>query len=274
MILRVYLWPACLLAMILCLCPARADQPVMNEVPRWNGGYGGQIFQEFRWSDDLMRGSADLSNPDKLRYEENITSFEGVYTWHKSIRVTAKVPYVNKRRIAVNKDGSTQWQKSSGLDDTKLAVPIRKYRNRRHYSGHMGIVPQVRFGGNSDDAYRISDGSVDYAMGVSFESESAGFKISMGGTYWWEQESGQDDDWSTSLELGYNYHDRGAAAWRMDYVDDGNKYAWLAGGPVLFWNFNDVVLGRIEYKFPFYEKVDDSGLARGQVIRLGLGAVF
>ena len=271
---RVHSLPGYLLVFTLFLCPARADQPIMNEVPRWNGGYGGQVFQEFRWSDDFMRGSSDLPNPDNLRYEKSITSFEGVYTWHKSIRVTAKIPYVNQKRITLNDNGSTQRQKSSGWDDIQLALPIRKYRNRRHSSGHVGIVPQIRFGGNNDDAFRISDGSMDYAMGFSFESETAGIKISAGGVYWWEQKSGLDDDWAVALEIGYNYHDQGSMAWRMDYVDDGSKYEWFAGGPVLFWNFNDIVLGRIEYKFPFYESVDGVGVARGQVIRVGLGAVF
>ena len=251
-----------------------ADQPIMNEVPRWEGGYGVQVFQEWRWSDDLMRGRRDLPNPEDLRYEKRITHFEGVYTWRKWIRVTAKLPWVEQKRRIIDTDGSVRWQRSSGLDDAKLALPLRYYTNRPRYSGHFGIAPQIRFGGDDNDSFRVSDGSTDYGMSLTYERESPSIKISGDLTYWWEQDSGQEDDWSVDVGIGWNFHDRGALLWETEYIDEPDNYEWLGGGPTLFWNFNDLLMGRIEYKFALDERVDGQGLSRGDSLRIGLGLVF
>ena len=79
---------------LLLAISACADQPIMNEVPRWSGGYGVQVFQEIRRSDDLFDGSSKAPNPDGLWEEKRITHFEGVYTFERWIRLTAKLPWV------------------------------------------------------------------------------------------------------------------------------------------------------------------------------------
>ena len=251
-----------------------ADQPIMNEVPRWDGGFGIQIFQEFQWSNDLMRGSRDLSNPFNLRYEKLITHFEGVYTWHKWVRITAKLPWVDQKRRVIDQNGVVRTQKNSGFDDAKLALPLRYYINEYGYSGHVGIVPQIRFGGNDDGLNRISDGSTDYGMSVTFERETAGIKFSGDITYWWEQGSQQRDDWSIDIEISWNFHDRGSINLETEYIEDPDDFEWLGFGPTMFWNFNDVILGRIEYKFAVQEQVNGTSLSRGDSFRIGLGAVF
>ncbi len=134
----------------LWVCSVFADQPVMNEVPRWDGGYGAQVFQEWRQSDDLMRGGNTLPNPDNLEYEKRITHLEGVYTWTKALRVTLKLPWVDQKRRVMEEDGSVRWQHSQGFDDVKLALPVRKYINQPRSSGHVGVVPQTRFGLQKD----------------------------------------------------------------------------------------------------------------------------
>jgi hypothetical protein len=255
-------------------CLAHADQPIMNEVPRWNGGYGAQVFQEFRWSSDLLRGGTAVPNPEKLRYEKRITHLEGIYTWHKSIRVTAKLPWVQQKRRVMDADGATRWERGTGLDDARLALPLRRYVNQPHYSGHLGVVPQVRFGGDDGGAFPISDGSTDYGFSVTYERETSGIKISADLSYWWEQASGEDDEWSIDIEIGWNFHDRGAINWETEYIEESDGSEWLGGGPTFFWNFNDVILGRIEYKFALDERVRGTDLAQGDALRIGLGAVF
>lgn len=263
-----------LLALSLTACMAHADQPIMNEVPRWNGGYGAQVFQEFRWSSDLMRGSSDVPNPGKRRYEKRITHLEGVYTWHKSIRVTAKLPWVQQNRRVMDAAGTVRRERNSGFDDVRLALPLRRYVNQPRHSGHLGVVPQVRFGGDDGGAFPITDGSTDYGMSVTFERETSGLKMSGDLTVWWEQASGQDDEWSIDIEIGWNFHDRGAVSWETEYIEASDGSEWLGGGPTLFWNFNDVVLGRIEYKFALDERVTGTALALGDSVRVGLGVVF
>ena len=48
--------------LLLCSSHVFSDQPVMNEVPRWDNGYGFQVFQEWRWSDDLKDGNRNFAN--------------------------------------------------------------------------------------------------------------------------------------------------------------------------------------------------------------------
>ncbi|NKB23283.1 MAG: hypothetical protein GKR87_02620 [Kiritimatiellae bacterium] len=191
-----------LLALQLTACMAYADQPIMNEVPRWDGGYGVQVFQEFQWSDDLMRGNAGLPNPENLQYEKRITHLQGVYTFRKEFRVTAKLPWVEQKRRLIDKHGVTRWQRNTGVDDATLALPLRYYTNKRHYSGHIGIVPQIRFGGDDNGHYPVSDGSTDYGISMTFERETVGMKITGGVTYWFEQDSNQGNDWSIDIEIG------------------------------------------------------------------------
>ena len=268
--LKISCWSALLIAIGL----AHADQPIMNEVPRWDGGWGVQIFQEWRWSDTLMQGSSDLPNPENLRYEKRITHLEGVYTWHKWIRLTAKLPWVEQKRRVINEDGTRRWQKSEGFDDARLALPLRYYTNQPLYSGHIGIVPQLRFGGKESGRYRISDGSTDLGMSVTVERETSSTKVSGDLTYWWEQDAQQGDDWSVDIGIGWNFHDRGSLLWEAEYIDDPGDYEWMGGGPTLFWNFNNVLLGRMEYKKALHERVKGAGLSRGDSLRAGLGVVF
>lgn len=263
-------------ALLLLTPSAFADQPIMNEVPRWDGGYGVQVFQEYRWSDDLMRGDRDLPNPDDLKSEKRITHIEGVYTWRKWIRVTAKLPWVDQKRDVLDDNGTVRRQHSAGWDDIKLALPLRKYFNHPRASGNRGIVPQVRFGGDDEDGYRISDGSTDPGLSANFEYETAGLKFGGDVTYWWEQDEGDGagDEWSIDVGLGWNFLDRGAISWETEYIEEHRAYSWLGGGPTQFWNFNDVVLGRVEYKMALDEEVDGEGMARGDSLRVGLGVVF
>ena len=255
-------------------CISFADQPVMNEVPRWSNGYGFQVFQEFRWSNDLMSGDTSLPNPENLRYAKRITHLEGVYTWRKWIRMTAKLPWVDQKRRVIDEHGTVRWERNRGLDDVKLAMPLRYYTNRPRYSGHIGIVPQVRFGGDQEGAYPISDGSSDFGMSMTFERETSSIKISGDMTYWWEQEADEENDWSIDIEMGWNFHDRGSINWETEYINNPGDYKWLGVGPTFFWNFNDVVLGRIEYKVAIDEEVEATNLSQGDSFRIGLGVIF
>ena len=41
----------------------RAHQPVMDMAPRWQEGWGFQVRNEYRFSDELLRGDSDVPNP-------------------------------------------------------------------------------------------------------------------------------------------------------------------------------------------------------------------
>lgn len=254
------------------LVPLKADQPIMSEVPRWDGGYGIQIFEELRWSDDLRLGSDRQANALNQKYWKHYTHIEGVYTWHKWIRFTFKVPYVVQERTVDDGLGNAIKQKGQGFGDVKFALPLKKYFNKRRYSGNFGIVPQLRTFGDDKDAYAVSDGSTDPGLSLSYEYENALLKFHFDFTYWSEQDDRYKDDKSLDIGLGWNFHDRGNLALETEWVQDENK--WWAIGPAFFWNFNDVILSRIEYKHALYEYRDKLSISRGNSLRVGVGVVF
>ncbi|PCJ60243.1 MAG: hypothetical protein COA79_08715 [Planctomycetota bacterium] len=247
----------------------------MNEVPRWSGGYGFQIFQEFRWSKILKNGRDKINNSDDLFYQKHITHFEGVYTWRKWIRVTLKAPLVYYDYRLPNSSGRVERQTKEGFGNIILAVPLKYYMNKKRWSGHVGFTPQIRFGGNSSGSdNEISDGSTDFGASLSFEKETAFLKIYGGTTYWFEQASGQKDELKLDFGVGWNFHDRGSISFDVDYVDEKEDHQWLGAGFSFFWNFNDIVMARIEYKHALFEYEDRVGITTGNVIRLGIGFVF
>lgn len=258
---------------ILDICFLNADQPIMNEVPRWDGGYGIQVFQEFRWSDELKLGKNKLANPNGLDYKKQMTHIEGVYTWTKWIRATFKIPIVSQERKILDANNQVVEESGTGLGDVKLALSLRKYVNKRKFSGHLGITPQIRLAGEDKHSFQISDGSTDPGISFSGERETAFTKFAFDFTYWFEQEKNIKDEWSIDLTGGWNFHDSGALLLESEWVTH-KENRWWGLGPTLFWNFNDTLMSRVEYKFSIQEKRKTTSLLRGDSIRIGLGVVF
>ena len=70
----------------------QADDPIMNMMPRWDDGWGFQFIEEYRHESDLLLG--DRKAYPNFVEDVHLLHFETVYTWDKSIRVTAKFPWV------------------------------------------------------------------------------------------------------------------------------------------------------------------------------------
>jgi hypothetical protein len=73
----------------LVLPPLNADQPIMNMMPRWDGGYGFQVRTEHVHRSDLKQGRDVVGRG----FTEDLTQLhlEGVYTWDRSIRPHSEV---------------------------------------------------------------------------------------------------------------------------------------------------------------------------------------
>ena len=69
-----------------------ADEPIMNMMPRWAGGWGYQFVEEYRRESDLLLG--DRKAYPGFTEDVHLLHLQGVYTWDRSIRLTAKLPYV------------------------------------------------------------------------------------------------------------------------------------------------------------------------------------
>ena len=88
-----------------------ADEPIMNMMPRWSGGWGYQLVQEYRHERDLLLGGRKAY--PGFTEDVHLMHLEGVYTWDKSIRLTAKLPYVLDARREM----------PDGLGGKKTSVP-------------------------------------------------------------------------------------------------------------------------------------------------------
>jgi hypothetical protein len=80
--------------------PGAAHQPVMDMAPRWQGGWGFQLRNEHRSSNELRRGDSAVPNPLGRKRQVNTTWLEGVYTFRRELRLTAKIPWVGRREKA------------------------------------------------------------------------------------------------------------------------------------------------------------------------------
>ena len=90
--------PLTLLLVLLPAC-AFAHQPVQDMAPRWADGWGLQVRQEYRASDKVLSGSSEAQNPLGRRDRVSKTWFEGVYTFQRAVRVTAKLPWIHQTRV-------------------------------------------------------------------------------------------------------------------------------------------------------------------------------
>ena len=90
----------------------------MNMMPRWDGGWGYQIIEEFRYERDLLLGR----KKQHAGFSESIhlMHLQGVYTWDKSIRLTAKLPYVlDASREMSDGSGGKKTERDQGIGDRR-----------------------------------------------------------------------------------------------------------------------------------------------------------
>ena len=112
------------LLFILC-APALAEQPIFGMMPRWRNGYGVQLIQQ--------RQERTFSNDAHASFD--ITRIEGVYTWVRSVRATAK--------LRLTTGSSDREFAKLGAGDLRLAIPLKKYFNLDGRSGSYTFTPQV-----------------------------------------------------------------------------------------------------------------------------------
>ena len=103
------------------------DQPIMNMMPRWDGGYGYQVLYEYIDRENLLEGDKVIGKG----WSETIQQLhiQGVYTWDRSIRITAKLPIVLEAERINMVGGNPVFQQDKGVGDLTLALPLKKYFN-------------------------------------------------------------------------------------------------------------------------------------------------
>lgn len=147
-------------------------QPVMDMAPRWSGGYGFQTRYESTTSDRLELDADRTDNPLGLKSESRVNWFEGVYTFHRSFRVTFKLPF-EQRRKRLLKDGQLKDVEASGLGDIILAFPIKRYTNYMTYTTNLAFNPSfILPTGSTRGDLPLGRGTVDYGLSVSLAREA------------------------------------------------------------------------------------------------------
>ena len=263
----------------------------MDMAPRWEGGWGFQVRNEYRSSSELLNGDSDVSNPENRRRQVNTTWLEAVYTFKRELRLTAKVPWVEQSRIAVL-NGTPVEQTGSGIGDSILGLQIKHYYNRKASTGNFGLTPSIRFPtGSTSDAYPVGDGSWDVGVSASFSAEMASL-YQFYDVFYWHNSGGKrgidrGDEVGLDVDIGIHpYHNNrynmgiflmGDLSAR--YEGRGNDTASTTGGervslgPVLVGYWNNLML-RAEVKFPVYENVRGTQVGHGTDFNIGLGIAF
>lgn len=282
-----------LILLLINICNAKADQPVMDMAPRWENGYGIQIRQEFYGSDKLLKGNKKINNPLGLERYVSKTWLEGVYTINRSIRATLKLPFVYQRRVR-NVNGVGIEQKNSGLGDLVLGIPLKYYRNKGAYTDNFGITPSLRIPtGDSSGNFPITDGSWDAGLSISYSLETPKL-YSVAEIFYWKNNSGKNDmrlgdEFGVEIDLGYHpYHNNVTNTgifimWDFILRNNGapnaaNLTTFTGGklvqtGPILVLYKNNIMF-RAEYKHPVYENVDGVSNSRGSELNIGIGFAF
>lgn len=251
-----------------------ADQPIMNMMPRWDGGYGYQLRTEYINRSDLLQGDKVVAKG----FGESIYKlhFEGVYTWDRSIRLTVKLPYVveARREILAAGDVKQAERSSSKLGDITLALPLKQYFNLDGKSGSWTFAPQLRIPTSSkSNSYDLYDREFGVGVSLGYEIETANsfFAFDLSGFTF---ESDEPNEFSSSIDLGWNFRDNAQLLWETDFHSETDGSRSISAGPALYWRFTDVVHTRIEWKHDFKSEVGRNELDHGNSDSFSIGVGF
>ena len=254
---------------------ALSDQPIFNEMPRWDNGWGFQLVEEYRHESDLMSGGDVVAAG--FSEDVHILHAEGVYTWDKSIRVTAKLPFVldAKRELPDGADGKIT-QHDEGIGDATLALPLKRYFNLDGRSGSWTLAPQVRVPLSGKDEYEVYDGAWGTGISAGYETETYRYLFSAGISSW-IFEGDEPIQVSGSIDLGINYrifNTSGHVKWETDFIfeDDGTEKLYI--GPKVYIRITDTVHAQAMYKHEVHSRRNSLDHGNGSFLKLGLGFVF
>lgn len=271
--------------------PSLAHQPVMDMAPRWKGGWGFQVRQEHYESDKLLDGDTEIENTFGRTRSVDTIWMEGIYTFRREVRLTVKIPYINKSRTVLQ-DGFPTHKSGSGMGDIIVGLPLKRYTNEVSATSSIAITPSVRLPtGSTSDNDPVGDGSTD--VGISFSGSWDKTHIfQYYDLYYWKNGDGdrgiaQGDEIGFDANIGWHpYHDNLSNSGVFVMLDISARHEErghdthgvtgsdrLSAGPVFVW-YRGGVMFRAEYKTPLYEKVEGVQVSRGDEFNIGIGFVF
>ncbi len=262
---------------------ALAEQPIFDEMPRWSGGYGVQLLYDYRHN-ALEDPSGSLSDAvvEKTGHRFHV---QGVYTWQRWIRLTAKLPYLIHEQRKIGSGSNDRSHAHQGLGNLTLALPLKRYFNLDGRSGSWTIGPQLQV----PTALGAHHRQTALGLSLGYETESYRWHYGMGTTVWspaLRQEVGSTE-WNRmerpiarlQMHLGFNMH-----AWESSghfkihsYLRWGETDAYrLTVGPVLYWRFTDLVHGQAVWWHDVWDgsQQELNPQSYGDLLRLGIGFVL
>jgi len=252
-----------------------ADQPIMNMMPRWDGGYGFQVLAETIHRSDLKQGDDVVASG--FSEDISVLHLQGVYTWDRSVRLTFKLPYVvDARREVPGSSGEKIVQKDEGLGDLTLALPIKQYFNLAARSGNWTLAPQVRIPmGEANDSYEVANRVWGGGLFAGYETETYDWFFATGVSAWLF-ENPEPAEWHYSLDLGWNALDYLQILLESDFHWDDDDAFILSSGPAIYARFSDNIHARAEWKHDFVSEVSshEPDHGNGDRLSIGIGFVF
>jgi len=271
--------------------PSWSHQPVMDMAPRWEKGWGVQARHETRFSDKTMQGDSTADNPFGRKRSVKKTWFEGVYTFRREVRVTAKLPYVDQSRTSLV-NGVPTKQTGEGFGDLIIGIPLKIYRNEDQATWNMGFTPNLRLPtGSTHGDFPAGDGSTDIGFSLSYSLEKVNLYQFYDVFYWLNNSGTKGIDEGNELGFDSNigihpYHDNATNSGvflmgdlQVRYKERGRDPGGDTGGtrisvgPVFVY-YKDNMMFRTEYSFPVYENVSGSQVSYGQELKVGIGFTF
>lgn len=281
-------------AMLLAASSAHAGGgalPVMESVPRWDEGFGLELYHESYGSDTLLSRDNKVANPFGLESETHETWLKGIYYPVKEFGVFAKLPYINHFEDEVR--GGTKHRKSdAGFGDVEAGVTLKRYWNWRGSTADVTFAPQLRLPtGSTSGEMPVGDGSVDVGFTADAKWENFTHML-MGGVNYWKNSDGDrgiDMGDTVDAHVMYGYH---VYAWpeeqagfflipKFDVMWEGtgqDLYGQTGGvrvqaGPAIKM-YRGNYLAYLEAGFPIYERVKGTDFSEGTVLRASIGAGF
>ena len=226
-------------ALMLTSSRSVAEQPIFGEMPRWAGGWGVQTRHEVR-----RDGETD----------SQWLHVEGVYTWERWIRVTAKVP--------------TRIDGELALGKPTLALPLKRYFNLDGRSGSWTLAPHWFVPIASAPR---SEGNEQLALTLGYETETHRAHAATGlglfrrvdGLY----------EAHINLGTGVNVHSQTSSGHiklkaRLRLRSDGGYSARI--GSTLYWRITDTWHAQLVYKHPLLSE----GYTPHSSLKTGIAVVF
>lgn len=260
--------------LILCL-PAYAEQPIFDEMPRWRGGWGFQILEEYRRESALLSGGNEVQGD--FTEDVHLLHVQGVYTWQKEVRATIKVPVVvHAERTVPGHDGIVR-QTDRGLGDPTIALPLKSYFNLDGRSGSWTFAPQVRIPTAAADEYDVYDRVFGAGAGFGYETETYDYHVGVSASTWLYTDRDEPMEVYLNGSLGLNFQAFGGSGHfkiKTLVKQDLDSELTVTAGPLLYWRFTDLVHAQLKYSIDVYDRQAGTDHGRGDAFRAGIGFVF